>query len=192
MNYPYAQYTETFLEFNDRNPTFLEETITADNFGKQEYADGLIEALKSLYNFYEISGETEDTFKTYVEDVFRLRHKYYLEILENYTKKWDYEKGIQKTYDSETTSERHGEESAKSTFYDLPHKELATDEEFKKYPDNINEDGSTSRDSSRSNTNYTTTSNSLYIELKKAYLAQLRDVYLEFAKEFSDCFIHIY
>ena len=61
-NYPYARYTKTFLQFIDENPTFLTDTINANTFGKQLYADDLIDCLKANFNFYEIGGETEDTF----------------------------------------------------------------------------------------------------------------------------------
>ena len=57
-NYPYARYTKTFLQFIDENPTFLTDTINANTFGKQVYADDLIECLKANFNFYEIGGET--------------------------------------------------------------------------------------------------------------------------------------
>ena len=190
-NYPYARYTKTFLQFIDENPTFLTDTINASTFGKQVYADDLIECLKANYNFYEIGGETEDTFKAYFEDSFNKWRKYYIEMLDAYTKEWDYTKGTKRkvTNTSQGTSNRNGNDN--STFYDLPHKELAVNE-FKKYPDNITENTNTSN-GTYNNSNVSESDDSrLYLDQKAQYMNMIRNISNEFCTRFKECFIMLY
>lgn len=190
-NYPYARYTKTFLQFIDENPTFLTDTINANTFGKQVYADDLIDCLKANFNFYEIGGETEDTFKTYFEDSFNKWRKYYIEMLDAYTKVWDYTNGTKRkvTNTSEGRSDTSGNDG--STFYDLPHKELATNE-FKKYPDNITENTNTSNNH-YDNRNVSEYDDSrLYLDQKAQYMNMIRNISNEFCERFKECFIMIY
>ena len=190
-NYPYARYTKTFLQFIDENPTFLTDTINANTFGKQVYADDLIDCLKANFNFYEIGGETEDTFKTYFEDSFNKWRKYYIEMLDAYTKVWDYTNGTKRkvTNTSEGRSDTSGNDG--STFYDLPHKELATNE-FKKYPDNITENTNTSnnRYDNRNVSEYD--DSRLYLDQKAQYMSMIRNISNEFCERFKECFIMLY
>ena len=190
-NYPYARYTKTFLQFIDENPTFLTDTINANTFGKQVYADDLIDCLKANFNFYEIGGETEDTFKTYFEDSFNKWREYYIEMLDAYTKKWDYTNGTKRkvTNTSEGRSDTTGNDG--STFYDLPHKELATNE-FKKYPDNITENTNTSnnRYDNRNVSEYD--DSRLYLDQKAQYMNMIRNISNEFCGRFKECFIMLY
>ena len=190
-NYPYARYTKTFLQFIDENPTFLTDTINANTFGKQIYADDLIECLKANFNFYEIGGETEDTFKTYFEDSFNKWRKYYIEMLDAYTKEWDYTKGTKRkvTNTSQGNSNRNGNDN--STFYDLPHKELAV-KKNKKYPDNITENTNTSN-GTYNNSNVSESDDSrLYLDQKAQYMNMIRNISNEFCTRFKECFIMLY
>lgn len=190
-NYPYARYTKTFLQFIDENPTFLTDTINATTFGKQVYADDLIECLKANFDFYEIGGETEDTFKAYFEDSFNKWRKYYIEILDAYTKEWDYTKGTSRKVinDSNGSSGRTGKDG--STFYDLPHKELAANE-FKKYPDNITENTNSSDGTYNNHSSSESTDNRLYLDQKSQYMNMIRNISNEFCTRFKECFIMLY
>lgn len=190
-NYPYARYTKTFLQFVDENPTFLTDTINATTFGKQVYADDLIECLKANFDFYEIGGETEDSFKAYFEDSFNRWRKYYIEMLDAYTKEWDYTKGTSRKVTNTTNVSSNRSSKDGSTFYDLPHKELV-DNEFKKYPDNITENTNSSDDTYSNNNSSESIDNRLYLEQKAQYMNMIRNISNEFCTRFKECFITLY
>lgn len=188
-NYPYAQYTETFLEFLDKNPTFLTDTINATTYGNQDYANDMIEILKARFNFYEISGETEDTFKTYFEDTFNQWRKYYLEILKAYNDTWEIKKGIIRTTSSSADSNGNSTGGDTSTYYDLPHKEL---NDIKKYPDSYTDNTNKQESTSHAERETTITDNSSYLSQKATYINMIRNVHNEFCTRFNECFIHIF
>ena len=195
----YAKYTETFNEFLKNNPTYLNDTIS---FGTTAQSTSLIEMITNVWNIYEISGETEDEFKIFFENTFNEFKDYYLDIINNYEKAFDYSTANKKvrilgetegTKDNGTTA-RTTTDSAFNIKYDLPNKPTT------EYPSNKitdtdnatdNSQYSSTKDKTKSTTD-TTTYSMEYIKLKNEYLKQIKSYYYEFAMKFKDCFIHIY
>lgn len=172
-NYPYAKYTETFMEFLDNHTDFLSTLISLDT---TEHTNKLISMLKEYYSFYEIGAETEDLFDLYFTSVYNIWRDYYIEKLNAYEKEFDYTKGITKTVANIT--------KGKTVDYDLPNKVLSASDSYSKYPSNVNTDEGSS--------NSTTTDNSLLLNQKEQYMRQLKNIYLEFVLRFMDCFVPLY
>lgn len=186
-NYPYARYTETFLEFLDKNPTFLDDTF--GDFVDADHAGRIINMLKAKWNFYEIGGETEDTFKTYIEDTYSQWKDYYKELITNYEKEWDFTKGTIRKSIVNNTGKVTGTNNDEEIYYDLPHKQLS---ELKKYPDNVTSRDGTDTRSHDNKAESTFEDNRFYLDQKEKYLMMIRNVYDEFAYRFRDCFIMLY
>lgn len=199
MNVPIAKYTETLLEFNINNPTFLEDTLVMSTTEKSQK---LINAVIAMYNVYEIGSETEDLFKLNFADVFALWKDYYEEKITAYEKAYDYSTGNRRTYSRENTIDTSGEKDSsdssdnKHTEIELPNKKVDTS--YEGYPNDISKDDS----SSEGHTDYTsktemldlstTTYHDEFIDLKNKYIKQIKSMYNEFASKFKECFMLIY
>lgn len=102
MNYPYAKYTETLLQFRNENPDFLTNLFndfqgkTLDN---QNYSDMLYNAFVSHWDIYEIGAETEDLFKKYLTDTYNENKYEFLQKLKGYDISYNWNEGntIEKT-----------------------------------------------------------------------------------------------
>lgn len=188
-NYPYAEYTETFIEFTSRNPTFLTDVINASTFNKQDYADEMISVLKGRFNSYEISGETEDLFKQFFTDTFNQWKTYYIEILNSYYDEWKVKDGITRNVISRNDVNGSTDTDDTNTFYDLPHKVTTEAENF---PDNTTKNKGKTTNSNTNEYSSTTTDNSNYLTQKARYINMIRNIYNEFASRFEDCFIHLF
>lgn len=199
-NQLFARYSESFNEFLNNYPTYLTDTIS---FGTSEQTKSLIDMIKSVWNIYEISGETEDEFKVFFSDTFNEFKDYYLDIITNYEKSFDYtiaNKKIRTLTETENTKEngnntRKVTDDGLNTKYDLPNKPTTTEYPTTKISDtNENNDNSaysSAKDKGKDTTD-TTIYNNEYIKLKNEYLKQIKSYYHEFAMKFSDCFVHIY
>lgn len=198
-NNMYAKYTETFHDFLKRNPYFLEHEL---HFPDNERTEKFHRALISKYNLYEIGGETEEMFKIMLKDVFELWNEYYAERISAYEKQYDYTIGNRrrtlKSSNVHSTSNQYNTDTSdnKHTDIELPNKKVSDD--YEGYPNAISKDknviDSYKDYSSDSNLNdeVTTIFDDEFLDLKNKYLAQLRNIYLEFADKFKECFIIIY
>ena len=199
MNNMYAKYTETFHDFLIANPSFLGSTITMSSTIR---TDKLKNALVSEFNLYEIGGETEEMFMTMFADVFNQWKDYYEERITAYEKQYDYTTGNrrrtvkQSTIGTEGTQDGNESSNNKHTDIELPNKVVS--EDYEGYPNAINKDvasGNNHREyenETNLNDEVTTYFDDEFLDLKNKYLAQLRNIYLEFAKKFKECFILIY
>lgn len=199
MNNMYAKYTETFHDFLVLNPLFLGMTI---RMSTEERIEKLKNALISEYNLYEIGGETEEMFMIMFADVFNQWKDYYEERISAYEKQYDYTVGNRrrtiKSSTIGTSGSQDGNESSnnKHTDIELPNKVVSQD--YEGYPNAINKDvasGNNHREyenETNLDDEVTTIFDDEFLDLKNKYLAQLRNIYLEFAKKFKECFILIY
>lgn len=199
MNNMYAKYTQTFHDFLLDNPSFLEDTI---KLSSEERNDKLINALKSVFNLYEIGGETDDIFKVMFTDVFNLWKDYYEERITAYEKQYDYTVGNRRRtvkssgINTTGTQDSNGSSNNKHTEIELPNKQVSPS--YEGYPNAIDKDDATdeAHKSYDSNTilndEVTTFFDDEFLDLKRKYLEQLRNIYLEFANKFKECFILIY
>ena len=199
MSNMYAKYTETFYDFLKDNPTFLDDTI---QLSTSERIQKLKEALTSEFNLYEIGGETEDIFKIMFEDTFKQWKDYYEERITAYEKQYDYTQGNKRrtikssTINTEGSQDGNGSSDSKHTDIELPNKQVT--QEYDGYPNAISKDNN-SDSSHREYENETTLDDEVttifddeFLDLKRKYMEQLRNIYLEFAKKFKECFILIY
>lgn len=163
--------------------------------------DGLYDTFMSMYYFYEINDKDEDVFIKCVSDVYDEHKVYFKELLATYNKQYDISTGNKRITTRADTSDSNREDntnlttSAQTTHYDLPNKQVSSPDG---YVDDINKDnGQTSSTSSIDSSNtynstVTTSFDNQFLDLKKQYINQLRNVYHEFAERFSDCFLKIY
>lgn len=174
MNNPYANYSMTYKEFtNDElNLAWLASSLVMST---EERSEKLRLAIASMWNAYEISGETIGEFKMFMIDTFNEHKQYYEEMLTAYEKEFDYSDATKRTV---TTSG-----SDKDIHVDLPNKQIDTDDIYK-YPNDGNK-----REVSSTNE---VEDGALFLRAKREYLRQVRNLYNEFAYKFKDCFIHIF
>ena len=162
-----------------KDPT-LEQYSTKNIFIKALEGTGidankLNESFISIWAEYDIVIEyIEDqqlgfckAFQRYMLEVINEYKNYYDEMITAYSKQYDYTEGLIKTIDNE------------SIYVDLPNKVVNANDIYK-YP--------SSGDKGKS----TITSKDRFIALKRQYMAQIRDLYREFAYKFKDLFYHIY
>lgn len=128
----------------------------------------LIRAIESQFLPYEIAGETIPEQLLYMSMTFNEFEAQYAELLDKYSE--DYGNLEDYTTVSSTTKDKHVE---------LPNKQISDDDMYN-YPDSGNKSDSS------------TTDPSLLLSLRKTYLAQVRNLYREFAMRFSGNFIHMY
>lgn len=199
MSDMFAKYTETFFDFNKTYPSFLIDNLAMST---TERTEKLVNALKSVYNLYEIGGETEQTFMIMFMDTFNTWKDYYEERITAYEKQYDYTVGNRrrtiKTSGINTTGTQNTNSSSnnKHTDIELPNKQVTFD--YEGYPNAISKDDSTDENSRAYDSNttlndeVTTYFDDEFLDLKKKYLDQIRNIYLEFANKFKECFILIY
>lgn len=171
-NFPFAKYSISFKEFLDENATWVASNIAMSTTDRTNF---LLEALRHMWEYYEISGETIGEFKMFFKDTFELHKAYYEEMITNYDKTFAYENGISRTVENYT--------EGKSINVDLPNKVINADDIYK-YP--------SSGDKGNTSATTTYTNPELFLKLKNQYLRQVRNLYNEFAMKFSDCFIHLF
>lgn len=204
-----AKYTKLFKTYLlARNPstnhTYGEQLSSmlndklGNDFGAQCY-----EVIKSMYNFYEIGSDDNDEMAMFLEDTVYLKYRYYKELYDNYTKEYNYATGNKKTVSRMDNYTRSGQyaktltNSGDHTEYELPNKVIPANQ-YKNTPSNIGSDDFTNTDIGN-NTGTTTGSSSIvttydneFLDLKRKYLAQIRNLAEEFANTFKECFYIIY
>lgn len=199
MSNMYAKYTQTFHDFLKDNPTFLDDVIT---FEDNERKEKLKVALTSEFNLYEIGGETPEIFKIMFEDTFKQYKDYYNERITAYEKQYDYTTGNKRrtlkssNIGTEGSNDSYNKSSNKHTNIELPNRQVSSD--YEGYPNDINTDDGRNEDhrayanETKLNDEVTTIFDDEFLDLKRKYMEQLRNIYLEFAKKFKECFILIY
>ena len=174
MSSPNANYTITFKEFTQDivNDAWLASSLVMSS---EERTSKLLLALKSVWNPYEICGETIGEFKMFMLDTFNAHKDYYEEMITAYEKEFDYANATIRTVSNEGLE--------KDIHVDLPNKKI-DEEDIYAYPNDGNK-----RDVESTNT---VEDGSLFLRAKHEYLRQIRNLYVEFAYKFKDCFIHVF
>lgn len=188
---------DVFWDFLDRKSDIID-------------ADMLADMIKAKFRYYEICDDTYDentdrysVFLNCLEDTYNEYYKFYEELLENYKKEYDYATGnkriVQRNDSSSSESSRSAEGKSNNTNreYDLPNKVVSPTDENGYLTGKTTDDGGNSLDENKSATaelesSVTTIFADEFLDLKRKYLAQIRNVYSEFADKFKDCFLHIY
>lgn len=189
-------YKNNYIEFRHwlsaryevQSKTNLQWVTEALNFDSTHPERGtkLLEMIRGLYYNYDIAepvstdnistlynnyNDEYNTLFSYtmncITSFIRQWKDYYIEMIDNYEKEYDYQTGITRQVE------------AKGIAVDLPNKKV-DDTDIYKYP------------SSGDKTTSVVTDNSKMIYLKKQYMSQIRDLYIEFANRFKDMFMHIF
>lgn len=182
-----CRYTETFLDFIEKNPTWLKENLALST---SERTSSLTNMLRYVYGLYEIAGETEGEEKEFLLEDFNEFKDYYEELLDNYTKKFNFETGISNSSTSNYNHESNDNASNTNMHVELPNKKISNN--IFDYPDNADKETNDKKITSEDNKVTTSVSNDKYITLKNEYIKQIRNVYKEMCDRFKDCFIMIY
>ena len=185
-----AQKAELHLVFAVKFPAVTGETSFTTVF-------------ESMWNFYEICDSDVSVFRDCVIDVFNQNCDYYKELYDNYKKEYDYAVGNKRTmtrHDS-SHSERTGYTASTGTGstkeYDLPNKAVSESSENgyltgKNESDNMEIGNDASNKDSTYDSEIVNVYDNEFLDLKKKYMQQIRNLFEEFAGRFSDCFIHLF
>ena len=175
--------------------------------------DKLSGAILDKYALYDINIATKginksygfDEIKEFIDDMKRiltLKAPYYAELITNYTKAYDYATGNKRRTVREDTWNREGEKSSNGstngehTAYELPNKVVS--QQYKSTPSSIDTDTGSSSNTEEDSSTTTGTSETTvtydneFLDLKRKYLAQIRNVYEDYADELKECFYLIF
>lgn len=195
-----AKYTLLLKELSASLKQSLQDIL--DDF---DNTDSLYQHFYNMYRLNEISTKENSgyEFVQQVEAVYNEHCDYYKELLAAYKKNVnldDITKKLSNRTDTNTgTTVNSGSSSSDTTNkeYDLPNKSInPTDENGYLTGKSTNSNSGSASNSENRMSTYTSANNSTdnrdYLRLKREYLSQIRDIYEEFAREFYDCFLHIY
>lgn len=164
-----------------------------------EQTNMFLETFKSMYNLYDIAGETIPLFKLMIENRFNLKKTYYQKLIDEYEKEFDYMEGIVENETISDTTNDTGTSNSTSTsgdndtIYDLPYKQTNTTYATKKLENSRNSDLTNTSESNKQKDITRTKSGGVNtLEQKIKFLKYIRNIYEEFCKEFRDCFAIIY
>lgn len=174
-----------------------------DLFQAFDETEGLIDMFYSMYRYYEICDIDETVFLQCITDVYKEYHDYYLELKTNYDKEYDYSTGnkriVQRQDSSSSESSRSAEGTSNNTNreYDLPNKVVDPNTEDGYLTGKTTDNGGNTLDESKTasaelDSSVTTIFADEFLDLKRKYLNQIRNVYKEFVDKFKVCFLHIY
>lgn len=203
------------FKLNDTEYTKLVEAVNSIHSSYNSIdADKLLEAIEMKYALMDINIPTkginqeyeDDEIDEFVDDIIRvlkLKAPYYNELIENYTKAYDYSTGNKKIvsredhYTRNGTTRNVGHDTGEQVNYDLPNKNV-TPSTYYNNPseattDKADTDNTTTiAHGSDGTSSITTTYANEVLDLKRKYLAQIRNVYEEYADECKECFYLIY
>ena len=193
-----AKYTIRYIDFlkDADNQKWIDNNIVMST---PERSAMLKDAIRAMWGVWEIGGETIGEFQEFMLETLNEHRHYYEQMLDGYDREYDYETGISDTTTSTTTGESDSTGTSatndKGIHVDLPNKQIDANDIYR-YPDSgdSNETSTNTTDSTTSKTTgeITRTYNARYLDLKRAYLNQVKDLYREYAERFSDCFVHLF
>jgi len=174
MSSPMANETITYKHFtqDELNVAWLNSSLVMST---EERTQKLLLSIASMWNPYEISGETIGEFKMFMLDTFNEHKQYYEEMLTAYEKEFDYKDATKRKVTNKGTD--------KSVHVELPNKKIDEDDIYA-YP---NDGDKRTLDSTNE-----VEDGALFLRAKREYLRQVRNLYNEFAYKFKDCFIHVF
>ena len=163
----------------------------------QDMASALTDMLYNVYEYYEV-GDDDEMFQ-FMYDTFCEYSTYYKEIIDNYSKEYQYELNNKRVVTKSDALNISGNNTTSgtgsNTDYELPNK-VIPENQYRNTPtsitDNENSSSKTYQNATSRASTYTTEFNNEFIDLKNKYMNQIRNVYREFAMKFKDCFYQIY
>ena len=164
-----------------------------------EQTNKMKEIFLARWDIYEIGGETIPLFKRFLTNNFNKHKDYYQELIDDYENKINYLDGITSTEGVSYTDSSNGSVSKARIgtenidVIDLPNKQ--TTNNYVSQKNNTSEsisETNTYDDSKAGNKIITRNGDVNILEQKIKYQKYLRNIYLEFAERFKDCFVMIY
>lgn len=197
-----ANYTKLYRDLNIFIKTQI-RTLLDRNFLATDFTERMSHVFEAKYNFYELCTDNDQIFVECVTNVYTEYINYYKELYDNYKKQYDYALGNKRTMARHDVSHSERDittstsDSGTRKDYDLPNKVVdPTSEDGYLTGKSVNSGEGTSRDAGSKDSTYDSTIINTYdnefLDLKKKYLAQIRNLYEEFAEKFSDCFLHLF
>lgn len=162
----------------------------------------LVFMIQSRFNDYDMIEENNTTIHNFFYDTFEENCVYYVQLLENYRKEYDYAQGNKRivsrndNINIEGHREINNDNNNKSTDYELPNKVI--DDNYESTPSNINKTDTKEKSTNDYDNNTTHESQVVteykneFLDLKNKYMNQIRDVLKEFASKFELCFQLVY
>lgn len=164
-------------------------------------SDELYSMIKSKFQYYECVVGDINMFFNFMTDTYYEYYQYYQELLTNYNKQYDYALGNKRTVsrmDSSTTNKtgwNYDENNTENKHYDLPNKTVNDPDGYmtsKSKSEDVLDNKNGEDTTNAYNSSVVTTYDNEFLDLKRKYLAQIRNVYSEFADKFKDCFMKVY
>lgn len=183
-----SKFTIAFHDFLALNPGWLVKNLKLDT---DEHTAAFAEVLEAVWGIYEIAGSTDAEQKLFLKDTFRKHRDYYIEVLNAYEKEFDYTTANthRHTYTNNSSVTHSGSDT--DVHSDLPNKVVAPDS-YEQYPTSADIHKAGTTDATTSGGTSTTYYDNEFLDMKRQYMRQLRNVYEEFANRFDDCFIHLF
>lgn len=197
LNDPYyPKYTIIF-----RDSLWVTKNRITEILSQFDGSNKLFDMVLSKYALYEIV--VGDVFVLYdmFNDIYNEYSQYYKELLENYNKAYDYALGNKRRTirHDHSSNEKDGNRNSSSTDindeYDLPNKQVNNPEGYLtgRNKNNISDNGSYSEANENDyDSEVSVIYDNEFLDLKRKYLAQIRNVYSEFAEKFNECFIKVF
>ena len=163
--------------------------------------DKLFDMVLSKYALYENIVGDIFTFYDMFKDIYNEHSQYYKELLENYNKEYNYALGNKRrtirhdTSIGEKGSTRNNSSSDTNDQFDLPNKVVQNPEGYltSRNKDTFAEAGNYHEDNEHTyDSEVSVIYDNEFLDLKRKYLAQIRNVYSEFAEKFNECFIKVF
>lgn len=169
----HARYTMTLYDARHS----VENFFSFIDFVDSNHTNELINAIQSMWDIYEIAGETISEQRKYMQDTFNEYKGYYAEKITEYDKKLEWtDEDYYKIYS-------HAESGNTNLHSDLPNKQI-NPTDYYAYP--------TDTDKADATSDSTNTDKSRLISLRKQYMSQIKDYYREFALRFAHDFLHMF
>ena len=207
-----AKYTKLFKDIQDSIilHTFYEcikeeyeDVLTSLEVKTGAGYEPLVNELLEKYRYYEICDNEIAVFVQCMWDIFHEYKHEFLQLATNYYKEYNYEVGNKKRTLRRDSTVSNRDSSSTNTNnivdkrYDLPHKQVE-DTEAKGYmtergdTNNVDENEANIQTQSALDSSVETIYDNEFLDLKRKYLNQIRNINDEFADKFSECFIHIF
>lgn len=177
----------TLLDALKVEPTLLDDL----DFGNEARTEKFKKIFKARYNTKSIAGETIELFKIYIDDTFSQYVDYYNELLDIYEEELNYNDGIKvtRTHIDTGDSQDTNNSSSENRIIDLPNSSTTGEYDTQKTK---NETNAGLHNEYSKNIEETVTGGVNVVEQRKKALEFIRNIYLEFADKFKDCFAFVY
>ena len=201
-----ANYTKLLKDISTETKGDISDLLTEFEFvydTENNLALTLEQVFYGKWNFYEICDSDENVFYQCLSDIVDVYKAEWHELLDNYSKAYDYATGNKRTMarhdqsESDMTGSSDDTSDSVTREYALPNKQVSNDLDdgyatgASKEHAELGNEKETHRESTYDSTIVHTYDNE-FLDLKRKYMAQIRNLLEEFADKFSDCFYHLF